>query len=113
MNVRLIVPNCNRNTSPLVAYGKAIAEIAGGFTATQGTGGWIDGQGALIVEPVVVFDCSFRGWDETLMDDGERQGSIDLNNGTRQEFRDLAKRIARDLRQDSVYLLVDGVVELV
>lgn len=97
MKIRLIVPNCNRNTSPVVAYGKAIANIAGGFTATQATGGWVDGTGALVVEPVTVFDCHHA--DEAYHD--------------YTAWRDLAKRICAELRQDCVYLEVDGVVELV
>ena len=108
MQVRLIVPDCNRSTSPLVAYGKTIADIAGGFTATSAVGGWIDNQGQLIVEPVTVFDCN-----------------IDTNQMTVpvavpvycefvwEKFTDLAKRIARELRQDCVYLAIDGRVELV
>ena len=94
MKIRLIVPNCNRNTSPIVAYGLAIANIAGGFTAAQATGGWKDDQGNLIVEPVTVFDC-----DDAREDIGA--------------WRDLAKTIARDLNQTCVYLEIDGVVEYV
>ena len=98
MKIRLIVPNCNRNTSPIVASGLAIANIAGGFTATQATGGWVDNQGQLIVEPVTVFDC-----DDAREDIGACYDS----------WRDLAKTIARDLNQTCVYLEIDGVVEYV
>ena len=98
MNIRLIVPNCNRSNSPCVAYGPSIARIAGGFTATQGTGGWIDGDGSLIVEPVTVFDCYH---DNTEWDRIRR--SFDL----------LARQIARDLNQTSVYLGINGEVEFI
>jgi hypothetical protein len=98
MKVRLIVPNCNRTVSPIVAYGKAIADIAGGFTATTATGGWIDGSGALIVEPVTVFDC--------ISDPLTIQDHINA-------FRGLAQRIARELKQDCVYLEIDGIVSFV
>jgi hypothetical protein len=101
MNVRLIIPNCNRNTSPLVAYGKTIADIAGGFTATQATGGWIDRQGLLVVEPVTVFDCSLGLYDP--------QTIADHSNA----FRAIAKQIARELRQDCVYLSIDGIAEFI
>jgi hypothetical protein len=96
MKIRLIVPNCNRNTSPIVAYGMAIADIAGGFTASQATGGWIDGKGKLIVEPVTVFDCF-------VVPDGVVCG----------KFYDLAKRIATELHQDCVYLEIDGMAQFV
>jgi hypothetical protein len=101
MKIRLIVPNCNRNTRPLVAYGLAIADIAGGFTATQGTGGWISPDGTLIVEPVTVFDCSMA--DDASYSSDHGIGAI----------RQLASNICRELRQQSVYLEVDGVVEYV
>jgi hypothetical protein len=98
MNVRLIIPNCNRNTSPLVAYGKAIADIAGGFTATQGTGGWVYNHGSLVVEPVTVFDCYCPPKRDS------RYAAL---------FYDLAKRIAQELRQDCVYLSIDGKTEFI
>jgi hypothetical protein len=100
MKIRLIVPNCNRNTSPIVAYGPTIADIAGGFTATRGIGGWKDDQGKLIVEPVTVFDCFCEcraGNDYTIAAD----------------FRHLAQNIAIELKQDCVYLEIDGQVTFV
>ena len=105
MNVRLIVPNCNRNTSPIVAYGPAIADIAGGFTATQGTGGWKDDQGNLVVEPVTVFDCDCTQAEVGNL--GRYPGNC------REQFRSLAKRIAVELNQDCVYLAIDNQVEFV
>jgi hypothetical protein len=97
MKIRLIVPNCNRKVSPIVAYGRSVAEIAGGFTATQATGGWIDGSNLLVVEPVTVFDCHVQ----------------DPYGNRADLFRDLARKIARELRQDCVYLEIDGEVEFV
>ena len=96
MKIRLIVPNCNRGTSPLVAYGRTIAEIAGGFTASQATGGWKDDRGDLIVEPVTVFDCN-------VVPDGK----------VCERFHNLAQEIAAELNQDCVYLEIDGFVSLV
>jgi hypothetical protein len=96
MQVRLIVPNCNRNTSPIVAYGARIARIAGGFTAVQATGGWTDKDGVLVVEPVTVFDCDMT-----------------MAPGHLGAWRDLARTIKADLRQDCVYLRIDGIVEYV
>ena len=62
MKIRLIVSNeptkYGFGQSPVELYGMAIADIAGGFTASQATGGWTDGDGELIVEPVTVFDCT-------------------------------------------------------
>lgn len=94
MKVKLIVPNCNRETSPVVAYGVAIADIAGGFTATQAIGGWKDRKDDLIVEPVTVFECY-----------------VDMD--VDQRFAILAKRIAKELHQDCVYLEIDGIVEFI
>jgi hypothetical protein len=102
MKIRLIVPNYNRNTSPIVAYGSLIADIAGGFTATQAVGGWKDDQGQLIVEPVTVFDIA----------------AMDRPHATfptlvESDMHNLAKQIARELFQTCVYLEIDGVVEYV
>jgi hypothetical protein len=97
MKIRLIVPNCglkNGKVMTIPDYGPCIADIAGGFTATQAVGGWKDDQGQLIVEPVTVFDCS-------------------CPTGTGDDWRDLAKQIARELFQTCVYLEIDGVVEYV
>jgi hypothetical protein len=95
MNIRIIIPNCNRNTSPLVAYGSRIADIAGGFTSWQGIGGWKDSQGALIIEPVTIVEASHG------------------NRGEIGQWRLLAADIARDLNQDCVYLAIDGKVEYI
>jgi hypothetical protein len=107
MKIRLIVPvkyRGNDGTNPIVTidpvarYGREIAEIAGGFTATQATGGWIDGSNLLVVEPVTVFDCYTAPMD---------------NPAFEETFRTLARRIARELRQECVYLEIDGEVEFV
>jgi hypothetical protein len=119
MNVRLIVPNvlcrsikrpqgdnyhAGDRIAPEVEYGPRIADIAGGFTATQATGGWKDiGDGELIVEPVTVFDCT-REPDPTCY-----PGPL----GIADMFRTLAVQIARDLSQTCVYLEIDGVVEYI
>ena len=113
MNVRLIVPNSYVSGShamvinPVYQYGKAIADIAGGFTATQATGGWIGPDGSLVVEPVTVFDISCPSpadnTPESLAD--AEQPIVKL--------RLLAKRIASDLKQDCVYLAIDGIAEFV
>jgi len=97
MKIRLIVPN-NNHVSPVQAYGKAIADITGGFTATQATGGWKNDYNVLIVEPVIVFDCAVEGYQ---------------NRGIEILFRALAKTIAQDRKQTCVYLEIDGVVEYV
>lgn len=109
MHVRLIIP-CKADTDrnpqdwtfgqTVQAYGPQIADIAGGFTATQGTGGWKDQNGELVVEPIAVFDCN-----------------VEPVNGSHYvriaAFYRLAERIARELSQDCVYLAFDGEVEFV
>ena len=94
MKIRLIVPNGPNASHPVGRYGPRIADIAGGFTATQATGGWKDNDGQLIVEPVTVFDCS-------------------CPTGIGDDWRDIARDIAKDLSQTCVYLEIDGVVEYV
>ena len=122
MRIRLIVPNQPADDPSIVVdtignYGPRLAEICGGFTATQGTGGWINADGALIQEPVTVFDCSIFEQNEALLDDSERAASIEHNQNNKlrawQRLRRLAKRVARDLNQERVYLELDGVVDLV
>jgi hypothetical protein len=102
MKIRLIVPNCNRNTSPIVAYGPRIADICGGFTAYQATGGWKDDQGRLIVEPVTVFDCNV---DATYRPESHLR--------PQEHFRQLAHIIAVELSQECVYVEFDGAAEFV
>ena len=108
MQVRLIVPNGKYTTTesiacnPIDSYGKAIADIAGGFTATQGTGGWGDNQGNLIVEPVTVFDTTI-----------ESPANPNRESDTMSDLRGLATVIAIELNQESVYLSFDGRVEFV
>ena len=99
MKIRLIVPcepfyYCGQTA--IDHYGPAIASIAGGFTATQGTGGWNNADGVLVVEPVTVFDCY-------VVPDGEVCG----------RFLQLAQKIAKELKQDCVYLEIDSIVQLV
>jgi hypothetical protein len=103
MKIRLIVPNFNRKVSPIVAYGRLVAEIVGGFTATQATGGWIDGSNLLVVEPVTVFDITLLG---AFHGPDHESGRVEL-------LRNLARKIAAELRQDYVYLEIDGEVEFV
>jgi hypothetical protein len=100
MQIRLIVPH-NTSVPPIVAYGKSIASIAGGFTAMHATGGWIDDNGTLIVEPVVVFDADIA--DDASYSSDHGIGAI----------RSLASRICKERRQECVYLRIDGKVELV
>jgi hypothetical protein len=109
MNIRLIVPlgqDLPRDCYPIDAvsrYGPAIADIAGGFTVTQATGGWKDNQGNLIVEPVTVFDCNIPN-----------RSVLDLLAGSETiAFRQLARRVARELNQDCVYLSIDSCVEYI
>jgi hypothetical protein len=109
MKIRLIVPvnyqaeagGPTVQACPTQTYGPAIADIAGGFTATQATGGWKDAVCGLVIEPVTVFDCSVE----------PVHGSHYVRLAA--FFRLLAKRIARELNQDCVYLEIDGQVELV
>jgi hypothetical protein len=133
MKIRLIVPNQYQGVQPnplgrledrpalcvldvVATYGRKIAEIAGGFTATQATGGWIDGSNLLVVEPVTVFDCYIDkprcegyykgGCGDTFSEHPCKGCEIDA-------FWNLAWDIAHELRQDCVYLEIDGEVEFI
>ena len=131
MKIRLIVPNrsnrpyeewrphmCGSQTTrhdrspvdPIKAYGSRIADIAGGFTATQATGGWKDNQGKLIVESVTVFGIAIA---DTPDDEGDVTHNGYPASSRIADLRDLAKQIARDLSQTSVYLEIDGIAEFV
>jgi hypothetical protein len=110
MNVRLIIPNQypfpvykdQEPIDPVTRYGRRIANIAGGFTSTQGTGGWIAPDGSLVMEPVTIFDCNLpKDWDKTS------------NYLASNSFHCLAMDIARDLRQGSVCLSINGIMEYV
>jgi hypothetical protein len=98
MHVRLIIPGI---PDPCSDYLTRVVNIAGGFTTWQGIGGWKDGQGRLIIEPITIVEISFDSGgglsDEVAAD----------------RFRHLATDIAKDLRQDCVYLAIDNVVEYV
>jgi len=100
MQIRLIVPNVEWTGSPVQAYGPAIADIAGGFTATQAVGGWKDSNGNLVVEPVTVFDCDITQF-------------VQARSDIEAQFRDLARRIGWELSQDCVYLSINGIGEFV
>jgi hypothetical protein len=124
MQVRIVIPNtflepgtdaqtgepCKLKTCfrPIEKYGSRIASIAGGFTAWSAKGGWIDGSGNLIVEPVTVVECSIAD-DYVQANANSGQASI----GPLVRIRDLARQICRDLSQECVYLAIDGVVEFV
>ena len=96
MMIRLIVPNTVSENHTVLVYGPEIASLAGGFTATQASGGWLSGKHFLVVESVTVFDCY------AIPD-----GNICV------KFYSLAQRIARELAQDCIYLSIDGNVEFV
>jgi hypothetical protein len=102
------IDSCTFDSKPIETYGPAIADIAGGFTASQAIGGWKDNHGQLIVEPVTVFDCTMdlpHGNGNRVQDDAWRI--------VHELWFNLAKRIAEELNQDCVYLSFDGKVEFV
>jgi hypothetical protein len=88
MNVRIIIPKWSK------AYLAQIATIAGGFTSWQGTGGWNDSKGNLIVEPVTIVD-------------------IDTDTEKIDSLRAIARQVAIDQVQECVFFSINGVVEYV
>jgi hypothetical protein len=107
MKIRLIVPNEYRegggtHDTNFLPIQSRIANICGGFTAYQATGGWKDDQGRLIVEPVTVFDCNV---DATYRPESHLR--------PQEHFRQLAHSIAVELHQECVYVEFDGAAEFV
>ena len=113
MNVRLIIPetyrskdsfyDCNDTLATyLPKYLKQVANIAGGYTAYRGTGGWIDGKGLLVEEPVTIVNCY-------IDDNCYLPGPL----GKAEDFRYLAQTIAQELSQECVFLSIDGKAEFI
>lgn len=97
----------NGHIIPPIVYGRAIAligeraaELFGGYTITDTTGGWVDGHGKLIEEPGITLSILVEGHSRTA--DPVRQ--------TRDEQVIAFARFAgRALRQHSVALILpDG-----
>jgi hypothetical protein len=109
MQVKLIVPNhfsprngdeLGADHDPVQNYGPDIARMAGGFTAT--TNGWISPSDDLIVGPVTVFD---------IQDSADTVAELVASH--KEDWRIFARRIARELNQESVYLSFDGEAEFI
>lgn len=76
---------------------EAIAERFGGFTLSQGAGGWVHPKDGLIEEPVCICDIAMR--DSAF---------------NRRHLRDIANKYRLDANQYSVYVRYpDGTVEFV
>jgi hypothetical protein len=75
---------------------KRLATTFGGFTATEGDGGWIDDAGKLITERVRVYVVANQG------DEGEAA-----------KLRNIARWLAKESGEDCIYIrYADGEVEL-
>jgi len=105
MNVRIIIPvvywhegeYCHTIPQP---YLKAIAHIAGGYTAVNGFGGWIDKAGSLIEEPILVVDIVV---DPTTITVTQTLG----------ELHKVCQTIAAECHQDCVFFQHGDVTEYV
>ena len=86
MITTLIVPNVNAFYHSQLE--KRLCQQFGGFTATLGQGGWQTLDGRVICEPVTIYTIAASAHDDHFCND----------------FRDLAREIARDLEQECVYL---------
>ena len=89
MNVRLIIPNIG---SVDQSYLARIARIAGGYTAWEAQGGWIDADNDLVTEDVVVVETSIGNDDANAIN----------------QLRRVAIKVCNDLEQDCVFLSFDG-----
>jgi hypothetical protein len=117
MKIRLIVPNwfhhpndvpnAKRNSFPLETWGYRLATIAGGFTSTQGIGGYIRcDNGEYEMDDVTIFDVTLSADQIVTHLAAHRE---DIAN----TFRRIAHMIAGANFQESVYLEIDGKVEFV
>jgi hypothetical protein len=105
MKIKLIVPNQSSDgqpCNPIDEYGQRIAAIAGGFTAYQAVGGWVDNRLTLIVESVTVFEM----YNPAL-------SANPMYSWLADQFKTLAGQITQDLAQQCVYLEIDGVVDFI
>ena len=53
----------------LLAIAKLLVKLTGGYTRTSGFGGWVNGAGDLVEEPVVVFSTFFEHQDAAYIRD--------------------------------------------
>lgn len=102
---KIIIPATDKagNVAPARAALRAtcinMAEGFGGYTVTDGQGGWIDNQGHLVEEDVKIVTVAYDDYSDPNAD-------MFLLNSARQ--------VAADLDQDCVYVkFADGIVELV
>jgi hypothetical protein len=99
---RLIIPDYGRNGQPIPDWLRSSVEAIlckkwGGFTKTQGDGGYTAHNGAIIYEPITVYDIA-----------------VPMGPTTELQLTDLARGICNAARQECVYLrLCSGQVELV
>jgi hypothetical protein len=106
MNVRIVIPQQSNDgfrwaDSRIRGIKAALCDLFGGFTLSSGEGGWMKDRLTLIEEPVYIFDCAAAF--ETA------SKSADL----RESVRKLAGTIAKDLKQDCVFICIDNNPELV
>lgn len=124
MKIRLIVPNWfhypndpqgdRRQSFPLETWGRRIATIAGGFTSTQGIGGYIRcDSGAYEMDDVTIFDVTLSAEQIAMHLAAHREDIVNMFRRIANTFRRIAHMIAGAVFQESVYLEIDGVVEYV
>ena len=89
MLTRIIIPTKdgqgNLIENNLNHYLAIIAQKYGGYTLTQGSGGWVNDNGLLIQETVYIVDCDTEEPDKPF-------------------WHDLASTIKAETAQESVYL---------
>lgn len=121
MNVRLIIPNGSHLHIPAGWWDetfKTIASIAGGYTSYRGHGGWIDGKGLLVEEPVTIVDIVVEdnyceGYKQDKSHGCPGKSCFTSCPSKVGQFRRLAKTIAAELSQECVFLSIDGKAELI
>ena len=91
MQATIIVP-CGTGDEQAYQHGLQwnLAHRFGGYTARESVGGWTNGKGQLIREPVMVYDVACEDTAEV-----------------REQFHGIAADVARDLHQECVFLAFD------
>ena len=92
---RLIVPMQNNHGQSLsqlaLQVQKRLAETFGGFTLTEGYGGWISPTGKVHYEPVLVFDIA-----------------MDSKVSNIEALTSIAAKVAKEAEQEAVYVRLPG-----
>jgi hypothetical protein len=113
-NCQIIAPtlpdgvHITRVASAFETLRKELCEVFGGYIETNGRGGWVDGDGELIVDEVAIFDIAiFTGA-------GRYGHNVNQFAECNSHLRSIAITLRESLKQDCIFVRYgSGTVELV